>query len=129
MSKAYRVEPSLVDACKVCYGGLRWRVVDTNGVIADLTFERKEDARQLCDMLSDAYERGVKEAPRPVEVAPAKVNGGPSFVGEKEVARILGVSVFTIQAWRVNKKGPPVVRFGSSVRYDMAEVLAWTKRT
>lgn len=36
---------------------------------------------------------------------------------ELEVARRLGLSVATLRAWRMRRKGPRYVRFGRAVRY------------
>lgn len=36
---------------------------------------------------------------------------------EQGAARILGLSVATLRAWRLKSKGPRFVRFGRAVRY------------
>ena len=36
---------------------------------------------------------------------------------EQEVARRLGLSVATLRAWRLRRRGPRYVRFGRAVRY------------
>jgi len=41
---------------------------------------------------------------------------------EHEVARRLGLSVATLRAWRVRRKGPRFVRFGRAVRYLSADI-------
>jgi predicted DNA-binding transcriptional regulator AlpA len=41
----------------------------------------------------------------------------PPAMTEQEVARRLGLSVATLRAWRVRRRGPRYVRFGRAVRY------------
>lgn len=53
-----------------------------------------------------------------------------SLVSETEAARLLDVSVRTLQAWRAQDAGPPYVRVGRLIRYVRASLLAWiTSRT
>jgi predicted site-specific integrase-resolvase len=46
----------------------------------------------------------------------------PRFLSEKEVAKITGVSVSTLQRWRLLGKAPTFKRFHGSVRYSEAEI-------
>ena len=41
---------------------------------------------------------------------------------ETDVAKRLGLSVATLRAWRLKRKGPRFVRFGRAVRYLAADV-------
>jgi predicted DNA-binding transcriptional regulator AlpA len=41
---------------------------------------------------------------------------------EHEVALRLGLSVATLRAWRLKRKGPRFVRFGRAVRYMDADI-------
>jgi hypothetical protein len=41
-----------------------------------------------------------------------------SALNENQAAEFLGVSVRTLQAWRVRGGGPPYVKIGRSVRYQ-----------
>ncbi|MEO8481995.1 MAG: helix-turn-helix domain-containing protein [Acidobacteriota bacterium] len=41
---------------------------------------------------------------------------------EHDAARILGLSVATLRAWRLKGKGPRFVRFGRAVRYLEADI-------
>ena len=41
---------------------------------------------------------------------------------EMQVAEQLGLSVATLRAWRLQKRGPRFVRFGRCVRYLPADV-------
>jgi predicted DNA-binding transcriptional regulator AlpA len=41
---------------------------------------------------------------------------------EHEVALRLGLSVATLRAWRLKRKGPRFVRFGRAVRYLEADI-------
>ena len=43
----------------------------------------------------------------------------------EELAAFLGIPVETVITWRHRKKGPPFLRVGRHVRYDLAEVHEW----
>jgi predicted DNA-binding transcriptional regulator AlpA len=46
---------------------------------------------------------------------------------EHEAARVLGLKVATLRAWRLKKKGPRFLRMGRAVRYrpaDLADYIA-----
>lgn len=51
------------------------------------------------------------------------------LISTKELARLLGVSVTTIERWRSSGKGPAWIRMGdrrtSRVLYDRADVALW----
>ena len=50
------------------------------------------------------------------------------YLNEKEVARILGLSVATLRNWRHLRKGPNYVILGSrSVRYEITSVLKFAE--
>lgn len=42
---------------------------------------------------------------------------------ERDAARVLGLSVATLRAWRLKHKGPRFVRFGRAVRYLEADIV------
>jgi hypothetical protein len=44
---------------------------------------------------------------------------------EIAAARLLGLSVATLRAWRHRKQGPPFVKFGRSVRYLPVDLQAF----
>ena len=46
----------------------------------------------------------------------------PKSLTEHEVAQRLGLSVATLRAWRVKRKGPRYVRFGRAVRYLTVDI-------
>ena len=51
------------------------------------------------------------------------MNDHPSqALTETDVAKRLGLSVATLRAWRLKRKGPRFVRFGRAVRYLAADV-------
>lgn len=51
------------------------------------------------------------------------MNEGPiRALTEHEVAERLSMSVATLRAWRLKRKGPRYVRFGRAVRYLVADV-------
>ena len=41
---------------------------------------------------------------------------------EKEVAKMLGVAIATLQAWRRAGKPPPFIRLGRAVRYRLSDL-------
>jgi predicted DNA-binding transcriptional regulator AlpA len=47
---------------------------------------------------------------------------------EKDVARLLAVSIHTMRSWRQRKQGPPWRKLlKGGVRYDQAELEQWIK--
>lgn len=49
------------------------------------------------------------------------------YLGEREVAKILGLSVQTLRNRRFLGHPPPYVKLGRSVRYLLADILAWAE--
>jgi predicted DNA-binding transcriptional regulator AlpA len=47
------------------------------------------------------------------------------YLNERELAEYTGIRVRTLQGWRLYGKGPPWVRFGGAVRYDMQAFERW----
>ena len=43
----------------------------------------------------------------------------------KQVAEELGMSVVTLNKWRGKGEGPPSMKFGSSVRYKISDLIVW----
>jgi excisionase family DNA binding protein len=50
------------------------------------------------------------------------------LMSERELARYLNLSLRTIQRWRTEGKGPPVLWAGNRPRYRKADVDAWLER-
>jgi len=48
-----------------------------------------------------------------------------NLLRESEVAAMLGVTVGTMRQWRFRKQGPPFMKIGKMVRYDVDAVKAW----
>ena len=46
------------------------------------------------------------------------IEGRPLLLSEREAADLLNLSVRTLQAWRLNGRGPSFTRLGSAVRYS-----------
>ena len=44
---------------------------------------------------------------------------------EVQASRILSLSTRTLQAWRIQGKGPRFVRAGRAVRYRPADITSW----
>lgn len=49
----------------------------------------------------------------------------PTVFNEKEVAARLGLSVKTLQNWRIAEKGPRYHKIGRSVRYRLGDIIAY----
>lgn len=53
----------------------------------------------------------------------------PEMLTSREVAKLLGVSLNTLQKWRSRATGPKFFKFGgansAAIRYDKADVLAF----
>ena len=49
-------------------------------------------------------------------------------MAEQQVADLLGMSVKTLRAWRLQNRGPRFVRFGRSVRYYLHDIEAYIQR-
>jgi excisionase family DNA binding protein len=49
----------------------------------------------------------------------------PFWRDERAAAEMLGISHRTLQAWRVKGGGPPFVKLGRSVRYELTQLEAW----
>jgi hypothetical protein len=54
---------------------------------------------------------------------------GPPIEGyglrDTDVAKFAGLNVWTVRRWRVEGRGPRFRRVGGSIRYSMADLLAW----
>ena len=47
------------------------------------------------------------------------------FLNERELSEAIGISVKTLQRWRLFKKGPVYRKLGGAVRYASDDVQAW----
>jgi len=54
-----------------------------------------------------------------------EVVGRACLLTIQQVAERLTVSVGCIRAWRLKGEGPPAIRVGTSLRWDLREVDAW----
>lgn len=48
-----------------------------------------------------------------------------ALITEAAAADYLGISIRTIQAWRVRGGGPSYVKMGKSVRYRPSDIQSW----
>jgi predicted DNA-binding transcriptional regulator AlpA len=48
-----------------------------------------------------------------------------NLITEHEAAKMAGLSVSTLRAWRNQKKGFPYVRLGKSIRYSPIAIQTW----
>lgn len=51
----------------------------------------------------------------------------PGFKTQAEIADIIKVPERTLEDWRLNHVGPPYMKLGRHVRYDLSEVFAWAR--
>ncbi len=54
----------------------------------------------------------------------------PEYISEKQAAALVGLSIFTLQAWRSKRykdfAGPPYVKLpGGTIRYHVKTLLSW----
>ncbi len=57
--------------------------------------------------------------PTPIEVE------SDALLAEAQAARLLNLSVRTLQAWRTKRCGPAFVRAGRAIRYRKRDLYAW----
>jgi predicted DNA-binding transcriptional regulator AlpA len=48
-----------------------------------------------------------------------------TLINERDLARVLGVSVSLVQKWRGRGEGPTPIRIGRSIRYSEATVATF----
>lgn len=48
-----------------------------------------------------------------------------TLLNDREVARLLSVSVASIRRWRLFKTGPRFLKIGTLVRYRLSDVEQW----
>jgi excisionase family DNA binding protein len=51
-----------------------------------------------------------------------------TLMSERELARYLNLHLRTVQKWRAEGKGPPVLWAGNRPRYRRSDVDAWLQR-
>lgn len=49
----------------------------------------------------------------------------PTLLNERQVATLLNISAFWLQRQRWLGEGPPYLRYGRAIRYDIAALAAW----
>lgn len=49
------------------------------------------------------------------------------FVKESTAAKLLDVTPQTIRMWRYREAGPPFVRIGRTIRYNVEQIRKWAK--
>lgn len=47
------------------------------------------------------------------------------LLNTKQISELFGVSVVTLEQWRLQGKGPKFIKVGRCVRYRMADILAF----
>jgi hypothetical protein len=51
----------------------------------------------------------------------------PAFLTQQELAELLRLPERTLEDWRLTHTGPPYLKLGPQVRYDVQDVLAWVR--
>ncbi|MET4638310.1 excisionase family DNA binding protein [Mycetocola sp. 2940] len=51
----------------------------------------------------------------------------PQFLTQHEVAELLRLPERTLEDWRLTHAGPPYLKLGRHVRYDVQDVLTWVQ--
>lgn len=50
------------------------------------------------------------------------------FLSKRQVATLLGLSVYTLDSWVSQKREIPFIRMGSRVKFDVRDVYAWIEK-
>jgi excisionase family DNA binding protein len=57
---------------------------------------------------------------------PRQIPSDPdALLSETEVSDLFGISMRTLQAWRMKSGGPPFVRLGRVIRYRRQDLVKW----
>lgn len=48
-----------------------------------------------------------------------------TLLSEREAAKLVSVSIRTIQQWRLRGEGPPFLKIGRAVRYSVEDIERW----
>lgn len=68
----------------------------------------------------------IKQHTAPAALASPPISSDPDAAyNENQAATFLGISVRTLQAWRVRGDGPPYVKLGRAVRYQRRALVAF----
>jgi hypothetical protein len=51
----------------------------------------------------------------------------PTFLTQREVSDLLRLSERTLEDWRLTCQGPPYLKLGRHVRYDLTDVVEWAR--
>ncbi len=52
-------------------------------------------------------------------------NNLETLITEHDVARVVGMSVASVQRWRLKRQGPMYLKIGAAVRYRPEDLKAW----
>jgi predicted DNA-binding transcriptional regulator AlpA len=48
-----------------------------------------------------------------------------TLLNERDIARIIGMSVASVRRWRLRDEGPPYLKLSSAVRYRPEDLKLW----
>lgn len=50
------------------------------------------------------------------------------LISSKEAAAVLGISPGTLENWRTRGYGPPYIKYGTLVKYEIGAVYEWIEK-
>ncbi len=56
------------------------------------------------------------------------MKGEREFLSKRQVAEMLNLSVYTIDAWVSQRREIPFIKMGRIVRFDIRDVRAWVEK-
>ena len=56
---------------------------------------------------------------------PKTISPVDCYCDTTDAARVLSVTTECLRRWRCQKKGPPYIKLGKSVRYEVKALFAW----
>ena len=93
--------------CRGCIGELKPHVAETH---------------TTAPTMADLEEPRMTTPPNRGEPLPLD-----AFLDRKEASKILGVKPATMADWAVRGFGPPMVKFGRIVKYDLKKLMEWAE--
>jgi predicted DNA-binding transcriptional regulator AlpA len=54
-------------------------------------------------------------------------SGIENLLNERDVSRIIGLSVASVRRWRLLRQGPRYLKLGSAVRYRPEDISEWLR--
>lgn len=79
------------------------------------------------DFLDELIERIAARVAEKIPQPPPPTAPPPQaeFLTTKQAAKLLALSVGTLEGWRSARKGPATIKVGTAIRYSRADLDAW----